>query len=74
MFTDQTCINKVRQVYIDLDLPEMYSRYEEKTYNDIKLQIEQVPWCNDLLQRVLTKTLNRTFIRAQGENNSKAIE
>lgn len=60
---DPECINEVKKVYNDLDFPELYMRYEEQTYDNIKHQIQQTLHSDKLLQNVMIDTLNRTFNR-----------
>lgn len=60
---DSKCIEKVRQVYMDFDYPEMYGQYEEKIYNSLKFQIEQLSKVHNFPKSILLDTLNRTFNR-----------
>ncbi|XP_031630990.1 farnesyl pyrophosphate synthase-like [Contarinia nasturtii] len=60
---DPESVNQVKQIYSDLDLPQLYSQYEEKTYNKIKCQIVEFSQQHDLPPNILLKTLNRTFNR-----------
>lgn len=40
-FSDEECVNRVKQLYEDLGLPHTYSLYEEESYNLIKTHIQQ---------------------------------
>ncbi|XP_039314579.1 farnesyl pyrophosphate synthase isoform X2 [Solenopsis invicta] len=37
--SDPEKVRRVKQLYIDLDLPNIYLKYEEETYNDVKAKI-----------------------------------
>lgn len=63
IIVDPECINNVKKVYNDLDFPEMYTRYEEQTYDCIKRQIQQTLHSDKLLENVMIDSLNRTFNR-----------
>lgn len=66
---DPDCVNQVKQVYIDLNLHNVYSHYEEETYKNIKLQIEQFSRKHAFPEDILISTLDRTFNRTwQSEN------
>ncbi|KAG5348047.1 FPPS synthase, partial [Acromyrmex charruanus] len=39
---DPEKIKRVKQLFIDLDLPKIYSTYEEETYNLLKVHIQQI--------------------------------
>ncbi|XP_031627126.1 farnesyl pyrophosphate synthase-like [Contarinia nasturtii] len=60
---DPESVNQVKQVYSDLDLPQVYSQFAEKTYKRIKRQIEEFSQQHVLPPTFLLKTLNRTFNR-----------
>lgn len=60
---DADCVNRVKQVYNDLELAELYSHYEEEIYKSIKQQIEQFSRSHDFPPDILIKTLDRTFNR-----------
>ncbi|XP_011161322.1 farnesyl pyrophosphate synthase [Solenopsis invicta] len=40
--SDQEKIERVRQLFIDLDLPNTYFKYEEETYNLLNVHIQQI--------------------------------
>ncbi|XP_039306133.1 farnesyl pyrophosphate synthase-like [Solenopsis invicta] len=40
--SDPEKIRRVKQLFIDLDLPNIYLKYEEETYNNLKAQIQQI--------------------------------
>lgn len=61
--SDPDSINEVKQIYNDLELPEVYSQFEEKSYNSIKMKIKQFSHVHKLPQHILLKALNRTFNR-----------
>ncbi|XP_055309726.1 farnesyl pyrophosphate synthase-like [Sitodiplosis mosellana] len=61
---DPECIDQVKQIYNDLELSEVYSQYEENTYNRIKKKIKQFSHVHKLPHQFLLKTLNRTFNRS----------
>jgi len=41
-FSDLEKVRRVKQLFIDLDLPKTYSIYEEKTYNLLNVHIQQI--------------------------------
>ncbi|XP_011875172.1 PREDICTED: farnesyl pyrophosphate synthase-like [Vollenhovia emeryi] len=41
-FPDPEKVNRVKQLYIDLGLPNTYSTYEEETYNLLNVHIQQI--------------------------------
>lgn len=60
---DPKCVEKVKEVYMDFDYPEMYAQYEEKTYNNLISDIEQLSTVHKFPKSVLLDALNRTFNR-----------
>ncbi|XP_025988675.2 farnesyl pyrophosphate synthase isoform X4 [Solenopsis invicta] len=59
--SDPEKIKRVMQVFIDLDLPNVYSMYEKETYNLISAKIRQIS-CN-ILQSILQNSLDKTYGR-----------
>lgn len=59
---DTSCIERVRQVYENLKLPDLYCQYEEETYKKICDQIQAIPL--KVQRTILRETLNRTFNRS----------
>lgn len=62
-FTDPDCINQVKQIFGDLDLPDLYSHHEKETYDRIKLQIDEFMRFHNLPENILIKTSKGTFNR-----------
>lgn len=51
----------MKQVYQDMDLPEEYRRYEDETYEMIKMKIQRSS--HDVPHNILYEALNRLFNR-----------
>lgn len=61
LITDVECIQKVRQIYEEMDFPPLFEKYRNDCYENIRSQIqmanEKIP--RNILQHTLDLTIGR---------------
>lgn len=59
--SDPEKVKRVKQLYTDLDLPKVYSIYEEETYNLINEHLQQISY--ERLRSVFLDLLGKLYRR-----------
>jgi farnesyl diphosphate synthase len=57
----EVCIETVKEIYDELDLPLIYSEYEDRTYAEIKEEIKLLP--ESIPQKPVLQALDELYRR-----------
>lgn len=67
-FLDSLCVERVKQIYVEMGLPEYYENFSYEVYDNIRLLINKAS-CDDKMKNALYKVNDLLFHRKKTDSN-----